>query len=353
MRVLFDLGHPAHYHLYKNAIKYLKTRNDDILIVVRNRENMVADLLREDGENFVILGENVKGLTQKSLYLVRNDIKLLQIASKFRPDLFVSMSSPYSSHIAFLLRRPHLSFTDTEISKLILFLLAPFTKPMITPTSFTGEFNFRKHIKIDSYKELAYLHPKYFEPDPGILENLDLRKGEKYMIVRFSAFDASHDTGLKGLTTQSKIELVKRLTEISKVFICSEVTLPDDLRDLELQIPPGQMHNLLGHAALYIGEGAVMASEAALLGIPSIFLNPSKRGYLEELKQMGLVTHYMRPEEELDDIFNHVQRIISSDSVKEDISKRREEMLIKKKDLTALLISEIEKIRLRTGKKVN
>lgn len=353
MRVLFDLGHPAHYHLYKNAIKYLKTRNDDILIVVRNRENIVANLLREDGEDFVILSENAKGLARKALYLLRNDIKLLKIASKFKPDLFVSMSSPYSSHVAFLLRKPHLAFADTEISTLILFLLMPFPKPMITSTSFSSELNISEHIKIDSYKELAYLHPKYFEPDSKILESLGLRKGEKFIIMRFSAFDASHDTGLKGLPTQSKIDLVRRLAEFSKVFICSELDLPDDIRDFELKIPPGQMHNLLSHAALYIGEGAVMASEAALLGIPSIFLNPSKRGYLEELKQMGLVTHYMRPEEELDDIVNHVQQIISSDSVKEDISRRREEMLIKKKDLTALIISEIEKSRTRIGQKVN
>ena len=47
------------------------------------------------------------------------------------------------------------------------------------------------------------------------------------------------------------------------------------------------------NSELYIGEGGTMASEAAVLGIPSIFVNSLELGYLNELeKKYGLVFNF-------------------------------------------------------------
>jgi len=349
LRILFDLGHPAHYHLYKNAIRALRERGDDIIIVVRNREEMVAQLLKEDGQDFVMLGRNVPGLFMKALYMLRNDAKLLRIASGFKPDLFVSMSSPYSAHASFILRRPHLSFTDTEISTVILFLLAPFTTRMITPTSFKGDFSFRSHRKVDSYKELAYLHPKYFRPDPKLLDELKMGRDEKFALIRFSAYDASHDTGLRGLGKEARERLIRELSKRCRVFISSEIPLGTEFEKYELRIPPTKMHDMLCLASLYIGEGAVMASEAAMLGIPSIFINPSSRGYIDDLAKMGLVLHYRNPEKELEEIIASARDILSSRSYAEEIRSKRDAMLRKRTDLTETILEEIERFRKATA----
>jgi len=308
---------------------------------------MVVQLLKEDGEPYVLLGRNVKGLLMKALYMIRNDVKLLLIASKFKPDLFVSMSSPYSAHVSFLMRRPHISFTDTEISKIILFLLIPFTDTMITPSSFKGEFRFRNHVRVDSYKELAYLHPKYFKPDEKVLEMAGIKPSEKFIVVRFSAYDASHDVGLRGLTDNLKKILLQELTKIARTLVTSEVLLHNDIEKFRLRISPSKMHDLLSYASLYIGEGAVMASEASLLGIPSIFINPSNRGYIDELEKNGLLIHYSCPEKEMDMIIDTCKRIISDDKILNQQKRKSREYVMKKDDMTRRILEIIDGKRIK------
>ena len=115
MRLLFDIGHPSDYHLFHNVIKKLRDKGDEILIVVRNREGIAREILQQEGEEYVLLGENVKGMLNKAIYMLRNDVKLLRIAREFRADVFVSHGSPYSGQVSFLMRKPHISYGDTNI----------------------------------------------------------------------------------------------------------------------------------------------------------------------------------------------------------------------------------------------
>ena len=49
------------------------------------------------------------------------------------------------------------------------------------------------------------------------------------------------------------------------------------------------MHDALAFSSLFIGEGATMASEAVVLGTPSIYVNSLILGYIEEEKDSGLL----------------------------------------------------------------
>ena len=44
------------------------------------------------------------------------------------------------------------------------------------------------------------------------------------------------------------------------------------------------IHDLIAASSLYFGEGATMASEAAVMGVPSIFISTLRLGYLNELQ---------------------------------------------------------------------
>jgi len=345
MRLLFDLGHPAHYYLYKFVIRHFREKGDDILLVVRDREKMVANLLREEGEDFVVLGGHVQSMVGKACYMVMNDVRLLRIASRFRPDILVSMSSPYSAHVSFLMRRPHLSFTDTENSKIIFLLLSPFTDTMITPTSFRGGFAFRRHVKIDSYKSLAYIHPRYFSPDPKVLQEAGLREGKKFIMVRFSAYDASHDIGLRGLGEQSKERIVSELSKHARVFLTSEVGLSEELKRHVPPVKINRMHDLLAYSSLYVGEGSTMAIEAGLLGVPSVLVNPSRSGIFEDLEKNGLMKQFTDPESQIDDIIEYCVSVFESPEFQKEFSEHRRILLGEKEDLTGRIVDEIEKFR--------
>ncbi len=48
MRVLFDIGHPGHVHLFKNVAHNLKRGGDEVLFTVRDKEHEI-DLLKSEG----------------------------------------------------------------------------------------------------------------------------------------------------------------------------------------------------------------------------------------------------------------------------------------------------------------
>jgi uncharacterized protein len=54
----------------------------------------------------------------KILYLPKANALLLKHALKFKPDLFLSFSSPYAAQVSSILRKPHIAFDDTEHARL-------------------------------------------------------------------------------------------------------------------------------------------------------------------------------------------------------------------------------------------
>ena len=46
MKILFYLGHPAHFHLFKNTLFYLKENNVKFEIIIKSKE-ILEELLIE------------------------------------------------------------------------------------------------------------------------------------------------------------------------------------------------------------------------------------------------------------------------------------------------------------------
>jgi uncharacterized protein len=226
------------------------------------------------------------------------EFKLLQAALKFRPDVFIGHSSFYSAHIAFLLGRKHISLEDTgNMEQVRLYL--PFTDVVLTSTSFKKNLG-RKQLFYDGYHELAYLHPNRFKPDKEILKCIGIKEDGKYAVLRFVSRKSSHDMGLRVISVDMKREIVKRFSEHIRVFISSEEALPEDLEGYRLKIDPWKMHDVMHYAELYIGDSATMASEAAIMGVPAVFLDDRGRFYTdEEEKKYGLVYHYTLSDDEI------------------------------------------------------
>jgi predicted glycosyltransferase len=340
MRILFDVGHPADYYLFSGVIRKLRERGDNVLITVRNREGIVSEILRHEGEEYVLLGENARGMARKAIYMVRNDLKLLRIAKRFKADLFVSLGSPYSGHVSFLMRKPHIAYADTEISWLINLMLAPpFATTVMTPTSVNWRVSFSNRKYINGTKEMAYLSPKYFTPNLSVLREVGVGENDRIIVLRFSAHDSHHDIGVENLSDESKKRLVMSLAKLGRVLIFTEVDLPPELRPFVLRI--GRIHDLLASASLYVGEGVTMASEAAVLGVPTVFIHPRDFGSIADYRKYGLVTQFKDPENELDQIIAHCQGLLTDSKSRDEYAKRRDAMLSSKGDVVSIIMSEI------------
>jgi len=89
-----------------------------------------------------------------------------------------------------------------------------------------------------------------------------------------------------------------------------------------------------------VGESATMASEAACLGIPAIFISNTGRGYTtEQDKKYGLIKHYRL--NQWKEILNRIEQWGHQD-LTDEWQERRWNMLKDKIDVTAWLVDLIE-----------
>ncbi|MCK5283685.1 MAG: DUF354 domain-containing protein [Nanoarchaeota archaeon] len=284
MRVLIDINHPADVHQFKNMIWQMEKRGHKFLITARDKD-CALDLLKEYKFDF-IKRPGYKGL-MKLIGVFLIDYRLYRIAKKFNPDILVGSSGDcYIAQVSKILRKPSIVFDDTEHSSIQNWLTFPFADKIVTPESYKINLG-KKQVRYNGFKELAYLHPKYFKPDTSILEELGLKKNDKFILIRFVSWEAAHDIGKTGI--KDKIDFVESLAKKYKVFVSSEAPLPKELEKYEIMIKKEKIHSVLWYSSLYIGEGATMATEAALLGIPTIYINELQLGYINKLKKAKLI----------------------------------------------------------------
>jgi predicted glycosyltransferase len=336
MKILIDIGHPAHVHYFKNFIRLMTFKGHQIHVTARNKE-VTFDLLRMYNFPYTSRGKGGKGIFGKILYIILADLKLIQIGLRFKPDVLLSFASTYAAHAAFVLNKPHITFDDTEHSKLEIFMYRPFTKVILNPQCFRTDLG-KKQIRFRGFIELCYLHPNYFKPDNTILNQLGLKKEDKFILFRFVSWSASHDLGEKGFSFENKISLVKTLSKNAKVFISSENNLPKELEPYLLTLSPEKLHDILFHASLYIGEGATTASECAMLGTPAIYVNPLSTGTLEEQERLGLLHSFRNPQGALEKALE----ILNTPEIKAKYRNHRDYMLKQTIDVTAFMVWFIE-----------
>lgn len=339
MRILIDIGHPAHVHLFKNFAWEMQEKGHKILFTCKDRE-CILQLLKVYGFVYVNFGKHYKGAGAKIFGLIKNELQMFNTAIQFKPDLFLSHGSAIAAFTSFLLHKPHISFEDTfNMEQVRLYL--PFTDVVLTgdyPHPSLG----KKEIKYPGYHELAYLHPNVFTPDERVLEMLGVKKGEKYAIVRFIAWQATHDIGHKGISYENKIKLVNTLSQHLRVFISSETELPDELKKYKINIPPEQMHNALAFAHLFIGESGTMASESAVLGTPAIFINSKHFGCIDNQASYGLLFTYTESEQDQIQAIEKAEEIATNIYAKQELITKRNNLLADKIDVTEFLVWFVE-----------
>ncbi|AKB69086.1 DUF354 domain-containing protein [Methanosarcina mazei] len=335
---MLDIGHPKDVNLFKNVILRLQEKGHEIQIFARAKEN-TRKMLAEYGFDYK-LSRHYRSMSGKAFGILVNDILLYKHARKFRPDIFVSPGSPYSAHVSRLIGKPHIAFSDTEIAGIVTKLTLPFTDKIYTSTSFYLDLG-PKHEKFDGYCELAYLHPKYFTPKKEAIRKYHLK--ENYIILRLSALASNHDLHATGFGFKTEEELKKYLHEIGKygqIILFSETSHWQTITDYQIEIDSRDLHDLLYYSKLYIGEGASMASEAAILGVPSIYVSNTQRGYLNELEQKyGLVYNII----ERDIALKKAIDILGNEKIRDEWSFRRETMLREKIDVVCFIVDTIEK----------
>lgn len=342
MRILFSVAHPAHVHLFKYPISVLAKRGYKVKVIAVEKE-ITTNLLNAYGIKYETYGKNVSGSIRKAFNLIKLDLHLFNIIKRFRPDILVSTGSPYLAQVGKVLGKPHISFGDTEIDRASVLLTSPFTAIECNPSCYQMKKK-KNEVRYDGYHELAYLHPKYFTPDENVLDDIGIAKDERFIICRFVDWSALHDVGGKGAwakTQEEKLSILKTLENHGRVFLTTETRNPSKFKKYLLPLQPHRLHDLLAFASLYIGEGATMASEAGVLGVPWVFVSTSRRGYLDDQEKNYALGWSVR---NWKDGLGRAESILSKprEEIRAVWAKKREKLLNDKIDVTEFIVKFIE-----------
>jgi predicted glycosyltransferase len=161
---------------------------------------------------------------------------------------------------------------------------------VIVPECYLAWVPDRRHIRYPGYHELSYLHPKYFTPDRERALANGLAPDRETFLLRLVSWQASHDVGERGWSPELLDAVVGWLSQRGCVLISAEGPLPERHQPLRYRGRVSELHHVMAFCRALIGESATMASECAVLGIPSVYAAVTGRGYTDEQQsRYGLV----------------------------------------------------------------
>lgn len=337
MNILFDISHPAHFHLFKNTITQLNAESHATLITARDKDVLFA-LLRRDNLAFHNLAKSRQSFVGLFFELMMRNAVMYRICRSFKPDLLIG-TSVNITHVGRLIGKPSIVVNEDDDAVVPAFswLAYPLTNRIVNPSCIAFRRWKKKRVFHNSYHELAYLHPDNFTPDRSILGKYSLRE-KGYVLARFSALKAHHDVGARGISKEmwSKIENSMKDFQIVRSFETGS----------SHEIEPWDMHHVLAFAKMIISDSQTMTIEGAVLGVPAVRINTfiGKSTVIDELeKKYGLAFGFL-PDKE-DAALRMIQSLLSDPLTDEVWQKKRLSMLSEKEDMTAWLVSYINSYR--------
>lgn len=287
MKFFIDIGHPAHVHYFKFLINKLEKKGHHVFVSARDKD-VTIELLNDCNIRYYNRGKGKNTLIGKIIYLLKTNLILFKKAKEFCPDLFISFASPYAAQVSFMMNKHHIAFTDTEHAKLGIASFLPFSNVVLTPNVYDRDLG-KKHIRFNGFMEQCYMNEK-ISSKPIINPKYIIH--DKSVLIRLVSWNASHDIGQSGFLIKDLESLINSIKDSVNIFISCEGNIPKKFIKYELPIQPNSIHNLLKFVDLFIGEGATMASECAMIGTPAIYVNSLTAGTIKEQEKFGLIYRF-------------------------------------------------------------
>lgn len=336
-RLLVDVGHPAHVHLFRNLVRRVEEEGGQAVVAARDKD-VTLDLCRGYGLPFVSVSRPWRwGVLGMIGELCVRTARILALARRLRAHALVGTSASVGL-VGRLLGQPSFVFNEDDSSVAPLFAAAsyPLARFVVTPACLAHERLGRGHVTYQGYHELAYLHPTRFSPDPSKLDRLGLDPGRPHFVLRLVALRAHHDARERGIPLDVIRDLLRFLEARGRVLITSEGALLPEFERHRFPLAAADLHDVLATAALYVGDSQTMAAEAAVLGVPGVRCNSfvGRISYLEELEHRYGLTVGLPPDRAVE-LLPTVEAWLSDTGTRRQWAERRQRMLSECVDLTA------------------
>lgn len=347
MNIVVQLSHPAHFHLYKNAIKNWHDNGHQVFVLIKTKD-ILEDLLKNAGipyYNILPVAHRNSKIGILWDMMVR-DWRMTWFCMKHKVGLLTG-STPEVTHVSWLLRVYGVNTTedDAHIIGAVVRAMQPFVQCLLAPLSCNMGQIEKRTIHYPGFHKLAYLHPNRFLAERNVAESYGIDTKKTYFLIRFAKLNAHHDNGVSGISTEIAQKLVDMLSPHGQIYITSERELEPQFEKYRLHINPLDIHHVMAFATLYIGDSQSMAVEAAMLGTPSLrfndFVGAKKIGVMEELEHVYGLTYGISSHEP-EQLYSKIEELLAMPNLHEEFQTRRQKMLADKIDVTAFFTWFIE-----------
>ena len=340
MRFFIETHHPGDIHFWKFPIRELIGRGHEILMVSRER-----DVMRRLVESYDWIPHVIpKRHSQKNKFplveLLSRQLTIARTINRFKPDVVASLFGSYCQS-AWMMNIPNIIFTDSEFQHFNHRIAHPFATEIHTPYCFYKNLGSKQRF-YKGIHELSFLDGRNWMPDKEKLKDYPLLAPRQYIIIRLSSWNTFHDINERGMGS-SALGFIEEFKQRFKIVISAEEqNVPSELRQYAVDFPPEDFHHLLGFARFVLTEGASTASEAACLGIPTVYINSTEpRGYLEMLQDSyGLVRNFQQAGEGLPEAIDWLNDISEDDL--DRFQARRTELVNDHCNVTEYVVKTLE-----------
>lgn len=284
MKVLIDIVHPADVNFFKHAITLLRKNGHTVLLTVMQRGALVEIVNRELGECTPI-GYHRGGIRKITAITARvRSLRRYIIANT--PDV-VSSFSFYPAAACWGKGIRSVIFHDDPEYRVQFALCRLWSTRLIVPEfcRVTG----RNIIHYRFLKEWSYMDPSYRKASSGTIKGLSKKS---YIIVRDvskASLNYAHASAMdyEPIITQATAQ------GYTVVFSLEDKTRKKQCKDcIVLQEPIDDIIGLLVNSAALISSGDTMVREAALAGIPSLYVGDRDMAVNRMLRDAGVLAQH-------------------------------------------------------------
>lgn len=274
MNILVDIGHTPQLNFYKSLILQLAAKGNHVYVAVLKRGRLPRIATHELGtvENVTVVPIGRHRMSKISAILESNLLRVVMMYLwSLGKRIDVVLSNGVVAHmVGWAHRVPCYAFDDDPQvwdyrPKLFFcnqssYCIYESDKPLSPKAKI-----------LRCTKEWAYLAPKYFQPNPLVLEKYGVKQKEYVFLrevsvgtVNYAGQASGAILGIQDLIPKDK-KVLFSLEEKDKRYLYPKEWIL-------LQEPIEDIHSLIYYSAGLVSSGDSMAREAALLGVPAYYL---------------------------------------------------------------------------------
>ena len=321
MKIIIDIGHPAHVNFFRPIVDKLINENHEIYITVLRRGKL-PEIAKKEFQNCQIYYVGRHRGTKWSIIIEANLIKffqILRICYKIKPNFGLSAGSFNLGAVLKTKWVKNIQFDDDPERKVNVFLEKLTSSKLYFPIFYNDTKG--KVQKYNALKEWSYLSPKYFAPNINILNQYGLTSKNYVFIREISTGSLNYINQKKNIIASIchefsvKIQFVLSLEDKSTIndYPSNWIILKEPIEDI---------HSIIYYSKCLISSGDSMAREAAVLGVPSIFC-----GFREMQANSELINKGMMLKIEPENVANVLQNVINESLTFENQNTFREKLL--------------------------